>query len=175
MSTSEPENHRPLGQGMLTIAWVIGLGILVWAFGSWEKDQLNPNKELRSTVSDRFIEVTLSANRQHGYVFSGHINGQEVVFLLDTGATDVVVSKQLADTLDLRYGAHGFAYTANGTVDVWDTTLKSVKLGPIHLQNVNASINPAMSGNEVLLGMTALRQLEIVQRDSQLTLRQPLQ
>lgn len=174
MSTPEPENHhRPLGQRMLTIAWILGLAILVWAFGNWEKAQRNPNQELRSTVSDRFTEVTLTANRQHSYVFSGHINGREVVFVLDTGATDVVVSKKLANALGLRFGLPGVAYTANGTVKIWDTTLENVELGPIHLQDISASINPAMSGNEVLLGMSALRQLEIVQRNNQLTLRQP--
>jgi len=37
---------------------------------------------------------------------------------------------------------------------------------------VRASINPAMHESMVLLGMSALRQIEFNQRGSQLTLRQ---
>ena len=37
---------------------------------------------------------------------------------------------------------------------------------------MRASINPHMQGEEVLLGMSFLRHLELVQRDRELTVRQ---
>jgi aspartyl protease family protein len=40
------------------------------------------------------------------------------------------------------------------------------------LQQVRASINPNMQGNEVLLGMSFLKHLEFTQRGDSLTLRQ---
>ena len=157
---------------MLTIAWILVFALLIWIFGKWEANQFNPNQQLRSTVSAQFAEVILAANNHHGYVSPGRINGRDVIFLLDTGATDVVLSKELADELKLPFGLQGMAYTANGTVRIWDTQVEVLELGPIRLENINASINPSMDGNEVLLGMSALRHLEITQRDNQLTIRQ---
>jgi len=58
-------------------------------------------------------------------------------------------------------------------VEVYATRLDTVALGEIELTNVAASINPAMLGSEVLLGMSFLRHLELVQRDGQLKIRVP--
>ena len=52
------------------------------------------------------------------------------------------------------------------------TVLDSVQLGNIALDRVRASINPGMQGNEVLLGMSFLRELELMQRGTTLTLIQ---
>jgi aspartyl protease family protein len=45
-------------------------------------------------------------------------------------------------------------------------------LGAIGLVNVNAGIVPGMDGEEILLGMSALRQLDFSQRGGELILRQ---
>ena len=47
-----------------------------------------------------------------------------------------------------------------------------VAIGPIELSTVKASINPNMLGNEILLGMSFLKHLELLQRGDKLTLRQ---
>jgi len=73
----------------------------------------------------------------------------------------------------LKKGAALSALTANGTVEVYATRLDRVSLGNIELANVSASINPAMLGKEILLGMSFLRHLELVQRDGQLKIRIP--
>jgi len=44
-------------------------------------------------------------------------------------------------------------------------------IGAIVLRGVRASINPAMQGNTVLLGMSALQHIEFTQRGDSLTLR----
>ncbi|MEJ2418040.1 MAG: TIGR02281 family clan AA aspartic protease [Exilibacterium sp.] len=169
---NEDPPGKSLGTGMLTLAWILTLGLLTLYFGHWEQKQYNPNTSPRSQVGTNFKEVILESNRQHHYVVSGYINGHEVTFLLDTGASDVVISAQLARKLNLKPGARGFAQTANGTIEVRATKLKSLEVGVIQLENVRASINPAMDGDEVLLGMSALRQVEFIQRGNQLTLRQ---
>lgn len=161
-----------LGRHMLFAGWGIGLALLVAAFGGWESRQYNPNMELHSQVTGDLREVTLNSNRFHHYVATGHINGQKVTFLLDTGATDVVVPAGLAEDLKLQATGRGYAQTANGLVEIRRTTIDNLALGPIQLQNIPASINPGMTGKEILLGMSALRHVELLQRDSQLTLRQ---
>ncbi len=168
---TQPE-QKPLGKNMLIIGWCIGIGILVLAFGRWEDQQYNPNQSLSNTSETGVREVTLASNRYHHYVATGTINGKDAVFLLDTGATYVSVPAGLARDLGLERGRESLASTANGVVTVYDTRINTLTLGPIQLYNVTASINPGMDGEEILLGMSALRQLELVQKDNQLTLRQ---
>ncbi|MEX1033025.1 MAG: TIGR02281 family clan AA aspartic protease [Cellvibrionaceae bacterium] len=172
MSQDTPPPGKRTGRHMLFVGWAIGLALLVLAFGSWEEGQYNPNRELQSQTTGEMREVILEGNRFHHYVATGHVNGVEVTFLLDTGATDVVVPANLATALGLQPGARGYAQTANGQVEIRRTTIDELALGPIKLHNVRASINPGMSGKEILLGMSALRQVELVQRQNQLTLRQ---
>lgn len=168
----EPQPGEKLGRGMLTLGWILGLGLLTLVFGYWEDKQINPNARPSGTVVDGAREVVLERNRAGHYVASGRINGEEAVFLLDTGATDVVVSQDLAERAGLEAGPTQYAQTANGRIKVRATRLDSLELGTISLRNVSASINPAMGGPRVLLGMSALQQVEFTQRGSQLTLRQ---
>jgi aspartyl protease family protein len=116
--------------------------------------------------------VLLKRNRSGHYVVNGFINSKEVTFLLDTGATDVALSDDLATALELRRGAYITSQTANGTVTARQTTLSEVSIGSIRLQNVRASILPSLSDKEVLLGMSFLKQLELVQKGNYLLLRQ---
>ena len=62
--------------------------------------------------------------------------------------------------------------TANGVVTAYATRLQRVELGEIALTDVRAHINPGMRGDDVLLGMSFLRQLDLTQRNGTLTLRQ---
>jgi len=173
MSNAPP--GKSLGRGMLTIAWIIVLGILAIIFARWERHQINPNQEFLASETSTLREITLEANRYHHYVTPGTINGKAVTFLLDTGATDVVVPAELAESLNLHGGRKNYAQTANGLVEVQSTVIDELTIGPIRFFKVQASINPGMNGNEeILLGMSALRQVEIFQKNSQLTLRQGL-
>jgi len=45
-------------------------------------------------------------------------------------------------------------------------------MGSIKLVNVRASINPYVTGDDVLLGMSFLKYLEFTQKGTQLTIRQ---
>ncbi len=156
---------------MLMLAWIIGLGLLTLLFGAWEEKQYNPNARPKGTVEGDMRQVTLQRNRSGHYVATGTINGEEAVFLLDTGATDVVISQDLAEQANLEAGAVQYAQTANGRIEVRATKVEQLNLGPISLRNVRASINPSMGGDTVLLGMSALQQVEFTQRGDQLTLR----
>ena len=50
--------------------------------------------------------------------------------------------------------------------------LDSVGVGEIKLRDLRAGITPGLTGEEVLLGMSFLRELEFIQRGNTLTLRQ---
>ncbi|MGH1370489.1 MAG: retropepsin-like aspartic protease family protein [Cellvibrionaceae bacterium] len=168
----ETNDSRPMGKGMLIIFWVLVLAVLTWGFGGWEAQKNNPNANPNSSTTNTYREVVLDSNRHHHYIATGLINRAKVTFLLDTGATDVVIPEQLANKLKLQKGASHIALTANGNVRVYATSIDHLQLGTIELRNVRASINPGMRGNEVLLGMSALSAVEFRQTNGQLILRQ---
>ncbi|MBT4160380.1 MAG: TIGR02281 family clan AA aspartic protease [Gammaproteobacteria bacterium] len=160
------------GQGMMTIAVILGMAMLTWYFGGVEEKQRNPNADPQSLIHLNSVEVPLKRNRLGHYLVNGIINGREVEFLLDTGATDVVVPETTAKRLGLAYGRRGQAMTANGAVTVYQTRIDELQIGEIKLYNITASINPAMSSGAILLGMSALGQIEFSQQGNTLTLRQ---
>ena len=169
-------SERPAGQRapriMLALAWIIALALATYWFGNWERQRDNPNRQPASVHGDGYIEVSLASSRGGHYVLDGQIDGRGVTFLIDTGASAVAVPQKLAGELGLQPGAAVQLRTANGTVTGTRTRLDSLQLGDIQLRDVPALITPGMDGDEVLLGMSALRQLEFTQKGGTLVLRQ---
>ena len=165
----ERSPEQKMGKGMLYISWIIVLLGLTAIFGNWEDKQYNPNQNIDASIPG---EIVLQRNRQNHYIASGKINGEKVTFIVDTGATDVSVPAKLASKLELQPGYRGKAITANGIVEVRSTSIDRLELGSIRLYDVRASLNPGMSGNQILLGMSALKDLELTQRGSTLTIKQ---
>lgn len=159
---------------MLILAWAVGLWLATQLFGRWEQSQRNPNSEPVSLHGDGYVEVQLVRNGQGHFLAGGAINGQTVVFLLDTGATDVAIPAALAARLGLERGAAVGLSTANGRSTGYRTRLAQLQVGEIRLNDVRALIAPGMDGDEVLLGMSALKQLDFTQRAGTLVLRQSL-
>lgn len=157
---------------MLYVFWIAVLILTTAYFNHWLKARNNPNQTPSATQNNGVNEVVLQRNPQHHYIANGFINGIEVTFLLDTGATQVSVPKHLAQKLGLKPGAIQYSNTANGTVETRATTINSLTLGTIRWENVQASINPGMLGDEILLGMSALKNVEFTHRNGTLTLRQ---
>ena len=158
---------------MLIVSCVLILVALTAFFNGVLDRQSNPNRRPASSVDIAGVrEVVLERNRQGHYVSSGAINGVAVQFLLDTGATDVAIPFEVARQTNLSLGYEGRARTANGSTVVYDAHIDELQLGSITLQDIDASIVPNMGGETILLGMSALQQIEFSQRGTSLTLRQ---
>jgi aspartyl protease family protein len=161
-----------IGRIMLFAAWVVALVILGLFFQRLIDDRENPNRDVELALDKHGrAAVVLQRNRAGHYVASGKINGEPVVFLIDTGATDVALPLAVARRLGLPLRTGGVSKTANGNVQTWKTRLDSLDLGGLVLHGVPASVLPNMPGDEVLLGMSYLKRLELVQRGDTLTLR----
>ncbi len=170
---NEAESAGRLGRRMMIAGWVVGLLLLTGVFQRLLDLRDNPNREVVSHIDPQGRgEVLLRRNPAGHYVARGSINDHEVTFLVDTGASDVAVPAGIADRLGLKTEGYGVSRTAPGDVEMERTTLGSVRLGAIELRQVKASILPRMAGDEVLLGMSFLKKLEMVQREDVLTLRQ---
>ncbi len=173
MSDNPPQTSQRLGKWFTWAALLITLGLLTLFFQDQIDRQRNPNRSLQGSVTSEGVrEVHLQRNHFGHYVSSGQINGHTVEFMLDTGASDVSIPANLAQKLQLPRGAPRVYQTANGPITAYATLLEEVRIGSIVLRQVRASINPAVEDIGILLGMSALKQLEFTQRGEHLILRQ---
>lgn len=150
------------------------IGVIALLMQSWLDKRYNPNsKPVLKTGENGAAELILQRNPYGHYVASGSVNGYSAVFMLDTGATDVVVPENVAERFKLERGYPIDVRTANGTVTVYTTRLQQVTLGPVELHDVRANINPHMQDEEILLGMSFLKHLRLTQEGNKLIVSQP--
>jgi aspartyl protease family protein len=162
---------RRYGVWMMAAAWALLLLMAVLFFEELEQERRNPNQVLRVEGSNEQPSVRLQRNAYGHYIARGEINGAAVDFLVDTGASGVAIPQSVADRLGLRSNQGMRTETAGGVVNSYALVLDEVRLGPLVRYKVRGSIVPDMPGDEVLLGMTFLRDLELVQRNGELILR----
>lgn len=108
----------------------------------------------------------------HFYI-PAEVNGADILFMVDTGASDIVLTREDArqaglapDALDYRL----FASTANGTVRIAPVRLQSLTVGEVTDINVPAMVN----GGELetsLLGMSWLGRFELTLTPDRLVLK----
>ena len=89
------------------------------------------------------------------------VDGERIQFLIDTGASDVVLSpfdaKRLGfDLAKLKYSKR--YNTANGIVNGAPINLSQISIGKINVNNISATVNGA-DMNKSLLGMEFLKRL----------------
>lgn len=128
------------------------LGMVTSPFGS------SSNSNLKDHIS-----ITLYPENGHFYA-NGVINGITLRYLVDTGASDVVLSGDMADRMNIDYkkiGRLGSAQTASDIVPAYFVTLSDITVGNITLHNVEAAILKGSYPTPTLLGMSFLRQLDI--------------
>lgn len=166
---SGPEDTSGLGRFMVIITWVIILALLTFFFNQWFK-KYKMNTTAAIVKSDGVIQTVIERNYLNHYEVEGLINQQKVMFLIDTGASHVVVPGKLAEKLRLKQGMRTSALTAGGEVDVYQTVIEELVLGHIVLHNVKATINPHMDDDDILLGMSALKNIKFIQENNKLTL-----
>lgn len=173
MSEPDANDFSATGKWMMILMWIIGIALLTQFFSKILDHKNNPNQNLSTLeLEDGSKQVVLKASRHGHYVANGTINGERVLFLVDTGASFVAIPENVAQRLRLQKGAPMTVMTANGRITTYNTRLQSISLGDITLYDVQAGINPHMKGEEILLGMSFLRNLSITQENDTLTVRQ---
>ena len=172
-NTLDKRPAKRMGGGMFILTWIILLAMLIYYFTGEERRQFNPNETPTLIDVQGKRTLLLKANRQNHFVMSGKINGKDTTLVLDTGATNVAIPAIMASRLQLTQGKPGIAMTANGPVTVYSTRIAKLQLGEIVLYDVPADLNPGMNAsNQILLGMSALSQVEFSQRDGMLLISQ---
>ena len=166
-------NRQSIGKlAQQAIAWtLIFLGVIA-AYGLWG--------DIRQTVQPRQSMVSAENSINLPRAPDGHyyltlmINDEPVDFMVDTGASQVVLTRTDAervgiDPQDLIFS--GRAMTANGEVRTAPVKLDKVTLGPISDNNIRAWVNEGEL-DKSLLGMTYLQRwskIEITSKGLRLT------
>ncbi|HUT51221.1 MAG TPA: TIGR02281 family clan AA aspartic protease [Alphaproteobacteria bacterium] len=147
--------------------WVVIAVVLVLGYSYRRdlgaiKDRILGELAPASPIATGAGQIAVRAGPRGHFYIDAQVNGRPVRFLVDTGASDIVLSP--ADARRIGFDPGRLAYTriystANGTVRGAPVTLGSLALGPLRLTDVPASVNGApMSGS--LLGQTFLRRLK---------------
>ena len=107
--------------------------------------------------------AVLGADERGHFGAQGSINGATTRFLVDTGATLVVLPAAEADRLRIAYrqAPRALANTANGQIAYRLVKLDRIKVGDVELLNVDAGVIEAGYDGPTLLGMSFLSRTEI--------------
>lgn len=119
-------------------------------------------------------EYRVFADNQGMFRTTGNINGFPVDFILDTGATTVVLNAEEARRLGIDYRMDGkiiTVTTASRQERGYLVNLRSVKLGQIEVLNVEATVLDGEFPTKALLGMSFLGRLESQRTPNMLLLR----
>ena len=139
----------------------IFIGAIV-AYGLWS--------DVKDVVAVPKIEVseesiTLKRAPDRHYYVTMTVNGESIRFLVDTGATDLVLTKADAETAGIDYADldfYGRATTANGEVRTAPVRLERVEIGPWTHRNVRASVNEGELDTS-LLGQSFLNRFQKIE------------
>lgn len=149
---------------ILSIVWVALAGVIYY----FAENALNPNKV---SVLGEDRTVTLERGIDGHYRAEALINGKKINVMVDTGATGVAISQQVADKLGLESKTAIRTRTANGDTISYITRLDSVKIGGVEAKNVSAMIAPGLGG-DVLLGMSFLGRMDVRLYKGTMTIKQ---
>ncbi|MEV8465391.1 TIGR02281 family clan AA aspartic protease [Fluviibacterium sp. DFM31] len=154
-------NRRNLGQMTRhAVLWgLIFLGIAVGA-GLWQ--DIRQGSTLQQSVQAEGETITLNRLRDGHFHMALKINGAPVNFLVDTGATEMVLSLEDAAKVGIDTGKLAFlgrARTANGQIETARVWLDRVELAGQVETKVPAQVSRGdMPGS--LLGMSYLSRFE---------------
>lgn len=113
--------------------------------------------------SDHGGVMRISADRGGHYASDVEINGRMLRAIVDTGATLVILRYEDARSLGVIFPGDRFdvaVRTANGTGKARRVELRSIRLGPITLRDVEALVvEPGALQTQNLLGMSFLKRL----------------
>ena len=156
-------NRDSLGRLMQqALIWGLIFVGAIAVVGLWD-DIRQTVRPMQSVVSEDRIELPRAPDGH--YYLTAEVNGAPIRFVVDTGASQIVLSQTDAarigiDTENLAY--LGRAYTANGEVRTAPVRLDSVAVGPVRHEDVRAVVNQGqMDGS--LLGMSYLQRFSSIE------------
>ncbi|MEM7542085.1 MAG: TIGR02281 family clan AA aspartic protease [Pseudomonadota bacterium] len=108
------------------------------------------------------------------YTLDGTINGNPVKFIVDTGATSVVMNRNTAEKVGISYekGQPVAVETASGEAAAYRLDLKEVKVRALGIKNVPGVVIDGDYPTQVLLGQSFLNRIDMKREGPVLELRE---
>ncbi|WP_417496189.1 retropepsin-like aspartic protease family protein [Maricaulis sp.] len=169
---------RP-GHAIRDLAIWIGIGLVLLAGYSLRDDFATVGARMAGNLVPARAQgeaggaQTIRRHADGHFYIVAEIDDRPVLFLVDTGASMVALSRADAeragiDTAALRFNQP--VQTASGTSSAAGVRLRSLRLGGLELRDVDAMV--MIDGSQSLLGMSALNRLSGVEiRGDELVLR----
>jgi aspartyl protease family protein len=146
-------------------AWIAIAAVLLIAYGMKDEAARLGRKLLSELMPSMGLEagneISFRARTDGHFAVEARVDGQTILFLVDSGASDVILAPADAQRLgyDLKTLSFDKPYrTANGLVHGAPVRLQRVEIGSIVVDDVRASVNGAPMGAS-LLGMSYLSRL----------------
>jgi len=143
-------------------AWALIFAAVIVGYGLFN-DNRTPLIRAAVTAQEGRIEIPRAADGH--YHVTLRVNGAAIPFIVDTGASHVVLSLGDARRAGLNpdeLAYTGRAYTANGAVETAPVRLDEVELGGLRDRNIRATVNSGqMDGS--LLGMSYLNSFDRIE------------
>ncbi|MDW5417895.1 TIGR02281 family clan AA aspartic protease [Iodobacter sp. CM08] len=113
--------------------------------------------------------LTLSPDAQGHYYADIAIRGISQRGVIDTGASFLSMPKNVSQSMGIEFsqGQESRTQTANGVIKSWQVTIPQLRIGPLLLYNVPASVRdqdngPLLIGNSVLNRFQIKREQELL-------------
>lgn len=123
------------------------------------QQQVGLSKQVGGSYQAAKSRVVRIASQQGGHHWvRGQINGRNVDFIVDTGASVIAMNLSTAKRLGIDYqnGQPGYINTANGVTEIRVVNLAKVTVGSITQYNVQASVSLNDALSVTLLGNSFL-------------------
>jgi aspartyl protease family protein len=134
--------------------------------------KLSRKEGARTAATDSRPSIKLKDDGRGAFFTDALVNGVNLNFIVDTGATSVSIDTALAQRLGINYqlGQPMMSHTANGVVRSWRVKFDTVTLGPITIYGVEGTVRDAPSPGFGLLGMSFLNRVEMRRDKDTMTL-----
>jgi len=150
------QNRQSLGRTMQQLlVWVLIFLGVIGAYGIWNDIS---NSARPSQIIAEGNQIEIPRRRDGHFYITAKLDGVDIDFIVDTGATEIVLSK--ADARRLGFNPDDLLFlnsarTANGEVGLALVVIEQLELGPLLDENIRAWVNEGELDTS-LLGMSYL-------------------
>lgn len=151
------QNRRNLSKLLQqALVWVFLFIGVIAAVGLWDdiRATIRPTQALNTNG-----QIELPRAPDGHYYLTAEVNGAPIRFVVDTGATDIVLRQEDAKSAGIDIAGLAFvgqAMTANGSVKTAPVRLKLISIGPITDTKIRAWVNGGQMDTS-LMGMSYLQ------------------
>lgn len=158
----------PIGQTLkMALGW-IGIFALIFLLVSFRPEmrliwqRVSEELGFGSEPAISGAPLTLRKSDDGHFWITAQVNGHDVRFLVDSGATMTAMSAQAAREANVEpsgLGVQTVIETANGIVEADRATIEDLQVGPLRMRDHHVLISEAL-GETNLLGMNFLSELD---------------